>query len=97
MASQHDRDLVDAYLSIAEACEQFSFFELGAMFAPFGHFYSLSEYEERFGTDEDLLVGLQLTLMQVSSSNRRQTFIAEARARTVGAGLLLPRTPRLTP
>lgn len=41
-----DDKLVDAYRNLAKDCEEFLFFELGQMFAPFGKIYSLEVYEE---------------------------------------------------
>lgn len=41
-----DDALVAAYTSIADCCDQFYFFELGQVFAPFGRIYSLEVYEQ---------------------------------------------------
>lgn len=43
--TERDPDgIVEAYRTIAEACEAFYAFELGEMFAPFGQIYELSTY-----------------------------------------------------
>jgi len=39
-------ELVSAYHTLAESCDQFLFFELGKAFAPFGKIYSLEVYEQ---------------------------------------------------
>ena len=41
-----DDELIEAYRSLASECDEFLFFELGKMFAPFGKIYSLEVYEE---------------------------------------------------
>ena len=41
-----DDEIVDAYTTLAEACDDFLFFELGKVFAPFGKIYSLEVYEQ---------------------------------------------------
>ena len=41
-----DEDIISAYKTLAESCEQFLFFELGKTFAPFGKIYSLQVYEQ---------------------------------------------------
>ncbi|MGB7324904.1 MAG: dihydrodipicolinate synthase family protein [Rubripirellula sp.] len=39
-------DLVDAYRTMGSGCDEFLFFELGTMFAPFGRIYSIEVYEQ---------------------------------------------------
>ena len=41
-----DAELVSAYQTLAKSCDQFLFFELGKVFAPFGKIYSLEVYEQ---------------------------------------------------
>lgn len=41
-----DAELVSAYQTLANACDEFLFFELGKVFAPFGKIYSLEVYEQ---------------------------------------------------
>jgi len=41
-----DDELVSAYQTLANSCDQFIFFELGKMFAAFGKIYSLDVYEQ---------------------------------------------------
>ncbi|PHS04745.1 MAG: dihydrodipicolinate synthase family protein [Blastopirellula sp.] len=41
-----DAELVSAYQTLAASCDQFLFFELGKVFAPFGKIYSLDVYEQ---------------------------------------------------
>ncbi len=41
-----DQQIVAAYQSLAEQCEEFLFFELGKVFAPFGKIYSLDVYQQ---------------------------------------------------
>jgi len=41
-----DAELVSAYQTLAGSCDEFLFFELGTVFAPFGKIYSLEVYEQ---------------------------------------------------
>ena len=41
-----DQQLVEAYQSLARECQEFLFFELGKVFAPFGRIYSLEVYQQ---------------------------------------------------
>ncbi|MFK7769049.1 MAG: dihydrodipicolinate synthase family protein [Mariniblastus sp.] len=46
LAGLPDDQLVEAYQQLAKSCDEFLFFELGKMFAPFGEIYSLEVYEQ---------------------------------------------------
>ncbi len=46
LVNQDDLQIVFSYQQIAERCDKFFAFELGAMFAPFGKIYSLEVYRE---------------------------------------------------
>ncbi|MDB4664555.1 dihydrodipicolinate synthase family protein [bacterium] len=41
-----DHQVVEAYQALARECQEFLFFELGKVFAPFGRIYSLDIYEQ---------------------------------------------------
>ena len=41
-----DDQLVEAYQALASECQEFLFFELGKVFAPFGRIYSLDVYQQ---------------------------------------------------
>ena len=41
-----DDQLVEAYQALANECQEFLFFELGKVFAPFGRIYSLDVYQQ---------------------------------------------------
>jgi hypothetical protein len=49
-----DSALIDAYARLADYCDRFVAFELGAMFAPFGKIYPLDVYECLIGIKECL-------------------------------------------
>ncbi len=44
LTQQQDSEIVESYRQLAERCDRFIGFELGAMFAPFGQIYSESVY-----------------------------------------------------
>ena len=46
LIEQGDAEVVSAYERLATNCDQFLFFELGQVFAPFGRIYSLEVYEQ---------------------------------------------------
>ena len=45
LIEQTDDEIFNSYHQLASSCDQFYFFELGKVFAPFGQVYSLSLYE----------------------------------------------------
>ena len=46
LVEQPDAELVQSYVDLASACQQFLFFELGEVFAPFGKIYPLEVNEQ---------------------------------------------------
>ena len=49
LTGQADEEIIAAYRSIGQRCDQFIGFELGTMFAPFGRIYSLDLYRGLMG------------------------------------------------